>query len=320
MIRKIDKILLGLEMLKIKLTKKYKPLIVGWKITLRCNKNCKYCNINKRKYPELNTKQCFDIIDYLKENGTKVLTISGGEPTMRKDLLLILKYARKKKMLILLNTNGTKINKELADVVDEISLSLDGPKEINDSIRGKGSYQAVIKALSICKENKVPVTLVCVLNKKNIDYIGEILRIGRANKVYVAFQPIVIDGNSNYYNKKLLLTNREIKPVIAYLIKEKKKGEYIKNSILCLKHYLTYPFGEYIGCMAGRIYMRLLPDGGIISCWEYFSDKKMEINELDKNFSLLHKSTCVKCYCNNLVELTNIYNLRFNTLINTLFF
>jgi MoaA/NifB/PqqE/SkfB family radical SAM enzyme len=135
---------LALAILKIKITRKCRPLIASWSITYRCNKKCKYCVVHKRKERELGTKQCLRLINILKKKGTRILTITGGEPTLRRDLPIILRYAKSKGLSLFLNTNGTGFNKELALLVDRVSLSLDGPESTNDYVRGKGAYRKVV--------------------------------------------------------------------------------------------------------------------------------------------------------------------------------
>jgi MoaA/NifB/PqqE/SkfB family radical SAM enzyme len=319
MVGKTEKISLALDLLRIKLTKKYKPLIVSWPITHRCNKRCKYCNMDKINHSELDTKQSLNLIDDLTDKGTRVLTITGGEPTLRKDLPEILRYAKSKGMLLFLNTNGAYLNKELLSLVDRITLSLDGSEILNDKIRGKGSYKDVIDAIKLCKKSKVFVTITCVITKKNVNRIEDILKFGQANNINIVFQPVTLTHVGKPIDKDLFPTNDELRKAVKSMLDGKKQGMLAGNSIDTIRHLSNYPLGKDIGCISGKIYLRLSPEGYIGSCGAHATIKK-KITEVsnDELENLLNKPNCRECWCPNLIELNKVYNLRLGSLYHLL--
>jgi hypothetical protein len=119
-------------------------------------------------------------------------------------------------------------------------------------------------------------------------------------------------------NHKLLPTDKDLQRVIKYLIKQKKKGEYVGNSINGLKHFLTYPSGEHDGCISGKIYLRLSPQGNVCFCGSYNIKHKIRIDKVGNNRlnNLLNKPNCKQCWCANLVELNKIYNLEPGAVLN----
>ncbi len=124
-----------------------------------------------------------DAFDFSKYNNS--ITICGyGEPTCAlNNLIDACKYLRKKGVKIRLNTNGLSdlINKretakEICDVIDSVSISLNAPtaekyNEITKPSFGEKSFDAMLKFAKECKEYGIPVklTVVDVISKEDIE-------------------------------------------------------------------------------------------------------------------------------------------------------
>ena len=70
-----------------------------WEVTHQCNYQCSYCMFScnyKKDERELTTEECYHVIDELVKDGFTQLKITGGEPFLRKDILEIVTYARKR--------------------------------------------------------------------------------------------------------------------------------------------------------------------------------------------------------------------------------
>ena len=113
---------------------------------------------------------------------------------MRPDFLDLMDYAHGKGMVTCISTNGTLIDKTIARRLDHplvyLQVSLDGASEIsNDAIRGRGSYQRVIKALAYLRDRNIEVSINCVLTRRSYpeldklvalaSYFGAKLRVSR---------------------------------------------------------------------------------------------------------------------------------------------
>src|SRR5690606_39756579 len=79
--------------------------------------------------------------------------IGGGEPTVRSDFWELVDYATSHHVGVKFSTNGVRITPEIAarlaksDYVD-VQISLDGATpEVNDAVRGPGSYATAIRAM-----------------------------------------------------------------------------------------------------------------------------------------------------------------------------
>ena len=115
----------------------------------------------------------------------RTFSVTGGEPLLRPDLLEILKHASEKGLNTGIATNGFFITRTTAqDIknsgVSSVQISLDGPKEIHNTIRGNNnSFDKAIAAIAYLKEAKINnITVATTVTPLNIDILkdmGEIL-------------------------------------------------------------------------------------------------------------------------------------------------
>ncbi|MGI9164075.1 MAG: mycofactocin radical SAM maturase [Mycobacterium sp.] len=131
------------------------PICLTWELTYACNLACVHClsSSGKRDPRELSTRQCMDIIDELQRMQVFYVNIGGGEPTVRPDFWELVDYATAHQVGVKFSTNGVRITPEVAarlaasDYVD-VQISLDGATaEVNDAVRGTGSFAMAIRAL-----------------------------------------------------------------------------------------------------------------------------------------------------------------------------
>ena len=130
------------------------PICLTWELTYACNLACVHClsSSGRRDPRELTTEECRAVIDELEAMQVFYVNIGGGEPTVRKDFWDLLAYATAHHVGVKFSTNGSRITPENAqrlaanDYVD-VQISLDGATaEVNDVVRGSGSYETAIRA------------------------------------------------------------------------------------------------------------------------------------------------------------------------------
>src|SRR2546423_9399715 len=131
------------------------PICLTWELTYACNLACVHClsSSGKRDPRELTTQQCKDIIDELERMQVFYVNIGGGEPTVRPDFWELVDYATAHHVGVKFSTNGVRITPEVAarlaasDYVD-VQISLDGATaEVNDAVRGPGSFAMALRAM-----------------------------------------------------------------------------------------------------------------------------------------------------------------------------
>lgn len=192
------------------------PSKIWFGITEKCNSKCTNCNIWKQpwKDDELTPDDIFKIFSDPLFNHVDQVLVSGGEPTCRNDLeecvLAIHKALPNAKINI--STNGL-LNEYYIDVVYRLlnahvpiqaSTSIEGPKEIHDSIRGKGSWDRVEKLILMLKELQkiygselLQIGFGVVLTDKNADYIPRLAKWADELGLYYLVQWY---NNSSFYS------------------------------------------------------------------------------------------------------------------------
>lgn len=171
--------------LKFYLFKRGTPINVGAFLTYKCNARCIMCNVWKIKenavYPiELMKRD----IDSLARIGCYYYSVSGGEPTLVKDLAERLTYAAKKLPYVHLVTNGQTMTPKLAAElgatgVKDISISIDGTEEFHNMVRGlPNAYEKAWNAIDllITYAPKVQVVVNSLVTPYNIADLRELDR------------------------------------------------------------------------------------------------------------------------------------------------
>src|SRR5580693_636611 len=131
------------------------PICLTWELTYACNLACVHClsSSGRRDPRELTTAECQAVIDTLQRMQVFYVNIGGGEPTVRPDFWELIGYATAHQVGVKFSTNGVKITPAAAarlassDYVD-VQISLDGATaEVNDAVRGSGSYATALRAI-----------------------------------------------------------------------------------------------------------------------------------------------------------------------------
>jgi mycofactocin biosynthetic radical S-adenosylmethionine protein MftC len=131
------------------------PICLTWELTYACNLACVHClsSSGRRDPRELTTAECREVIDTLQRMQVFYVNIGGGEPTVRPDFWELVDYATAHQVGVKFSTNGIRIDAAVArrlagsDYVD-VQISVDGATaEVNDAVRGAGSYATAIRAM-----------------------------------------------------------------------------------------------------------------------------------------------------------------------------
>ncbi len=155
-------------------------------LTDRCNLACVHCYIKQPAASrealatEMSTDQVKRVLDQMAEAGTLFLTITGGEPLLRKDFSEIYLYAKRKGFIITLFTNATMVTPEIADMLAEwkplsIEVTLYGAEQetYERVTRAPGSYDRFRNGIALLMERNIPVSLKSVLLTENRHELAE---------------------------------------------------------------------------------------------------------------------------------------------------
>jgi mycofactocin biosynthetic radical S-adenosylmethionine protein MftC len=163
------------------------PVNVTWEITSRCNLSCSHClsDAGAASPGELSREECRQIVDQLAALKVFQINIGGGEPFIRDDFPDFLNYAHEKGVVICVSTNGTFMDDGLARWLSTLDMlylqvSLDGASaEVNDRIRGEGTYMVVLQALAALARHGVPFSINTVLTRLNFSQLDALREIAK---------------------------------------------------------------------------------------------------------------------------------------------
>ncbi len=137
-----------------------------------CNYRCSFCHIWgdtgwALKEPQRVIREQLDIevlkrfIDQVAQTGNKVGAIlTGGEIMLYRHFEELVSHLRSRKMNVYVNTNGSLMKNRLPFLIENtvvVNVSIDGPEEYHDAIRGKGSFRTIcdnIEALMAEKKRR----------------------------------------------------------------------------------------------------------------------------------------------------------------------
>ncbi|MFX0081489.1 MAG: radical SAM protein [Candidatus Hodarchaeota archaeon] len=219
-------------------------------ITNRCNLKCKHCFVFREGNPNRPTEKnemetdlmIKEIKSYKSRYGIFRMLWMGGEPLLRKD---VLKQGVTLFPQNVIATNGTLPLINLGPSI-KWTISIDGPEEINDEIRGKGSFERVIYNLNNLPEDFTgDLQCNCAVTKLNEDCFEELIN--------VLHKETPIRGiNFNFYVPKEHDTSKfawkslmERDSAVIKILKLKKKyPKFILNNKMVLKLMLSQNAAE----------------------------------------------------------------------------
>ncbi|MBP3940722.1 MAG: radical SAM protein [Christensenellaceae bacterium] len=167
-------------------------LLLQFHITGRCNLRCKHCYRNEGDIEPLNTKTIFKVIDQfvvLRKRYNQIhgidkkahINITGGEPFIREDIDQILAYlgAFKEEISFGVLSNGSFLHEKRIETLKDnhvsfVQLSIDGNREIHDSLRAHGDYDRTFKTARILEESGIRTYISFTANYNNYKYLPHV--------------------------------------------------------------------------------------------------------------------------------------------------
>jgi len=198
------------------------PLTVTLQISRVCNLHCIYCSES-----DLIQDPSLALINKMIKNlsGVNRIIISGGEPLLRQDLFSILEMCKNNFNIVALASNAVNINleiaKRLSNYVNYLDITIDGPRNIHNKIRG--SYDKIVEGVWNLKKAGVEFSIVMVLLKENKEYVPYVAQIADtfgAKKLKI-LSPIPKGRGKTIVSKRL--SSEEIRKLFNGLKKRKEK-------------------------------------------------------------------------------------------------
>lgn len=188
-----------------------------------CNQKCLHCYAGEQieaRTNEISTDEWKKIIDKCKDAMIPQITFTGGEPTLRSDLVELVNYSSW--FVTRLNTNGVLLTKKLCEELKEASLDsvqitlYSADENIHNKLVGANNYQATIKGIKNAVETGLNVSINTPLCKLNENYRETIKLVKDLGVMYFSCSGMIMTGNSQEeYAKETYLTKAEISKIVA---------------------------------------------------------------------------------------------------------
>lgn len=301
-----------------------------------CNLKCKYCFAaqgnfkGERSLMSLETGK--KALEFLAKNSgnRKNLEVDffGGEPLMNFEVVKeLVHYGREiekvynKNFRFTITTNGVLLSDDKIDFINEhmdnVVLSLDGRKEINDYIRptlnDKGSFDLIVPKFKklIDSRGDKDYYIRGTFTKFNKDFRKDLIEYYNLGFKKVSIEPVVTDPKEPY-----ALTEEDLEEIL------KEYEEFSKDYIDIRKNDDDFLFFHYmidlsqgpcvvkrlVGCGAGSEYIAITPEGDIYPCHQFVGEEEFLMGNLDEgiintelrdNFkcaNVLNKTECDNCF------------------------
>ena len=239
---------------------------------------------------ELDTSSWLKIIDKLKEERVPQITFTGGEPTLRSDLVELVDHA--KWFITRLNTNGILLTKDLCKKLydaelDNVQITFySSDMDIHNKLVGGNHYLETLGGIKNALEAKLDVSIntpLCTLNK---DYKSTIEFLSKLGIKYFTCSGLIPTGNTKEdESKKLVIEKQELLKSLDEAL------EYARNNELDIQFTSPGILSEadldsrgliIPSCGASVSNMAILPSGVVIPCQSWLKGEELgNIIELD---------------------------------------
>lgn len=271
-----------------------------------CNQKCLHCYAADQNYAEteeLTTEQWKKVIDLCQKNCIPQLTFTGGEPTLRSDLVELVDYS--KWFVTRLNTNGVLLTKELCHDLYEASLDsvqvtfYSNVPEIHNKLVGANNWERTVEGIKNAIEAGLNVSIntpLCTLNK---DYLETLKFAKKLGITYASSSGLIVTGNAQKEESKTTqLSNDEITKILEDACKYAEEQEmelsftspgWIKKEDL-ERLKLDVP-----ACGACLSNMAISPDGNVMPCQSWLKENASLGNILNVKWDKIWNSPkCVQ--------------------------
>lgn len=309
------------------------PLEVGWDVTYRCNAKCTYCTNWTTDYPNMPLDKVAKLVARVKRLGTFQMSLSGGEPLMRKDIVDIVKMIKGAGMRCSMVSNGVISREPLFRALmeaglDSITFSMDGStKESHERFRHGTNFEKLLKSIETCvalqKEGfHTRISTNTVLTNSNVDEIPKIAALVRnLGLTDFKFQPVwkqhyvkthlAHAEQTDDFNVQYGFTNENAALLARAVdeIRDAKSSNDPDFTELIPDFYEGTEKARGIPCFAGRAFIFIDADGGVHPCgkvdhlfgnllddaWEDDPSAMFETPEAQKVKHDLAKQSCGGC-------------------------
>ncbi len=203
------------------------PKFISFTLTNVCNLKCKMCgqwsesgymkDYNTRIPEQMMPDDWERLMDEVAKHQIKSILFRGGEPFLYKDINRLLDYAIKKEIFVSVDTNGTVLHNHADKIVEleniHLTVSIDGPENIHDEVRGvQGTFRKIKNNLDILKELEkkknieISKSMTFTISHVNYKHLGVIPHVARElgiKKIAVVPYFYMTEGDGKKYIRQM---------------------------------------------------------------------------------------------------------------------
>ena len=291
-----------------------------------CNLACRYCFAEEGEYHGRRALMSYEVgkkaLDFLIANSGKRRNLEvdffGGEPLMNwqvvKDLVA---YGREQEKIhdkhfrFTVTTNGVLLNDEIQEFVnkemDNVVLSLDGRKEVNDKMRpfrnGKGSYDLIVPKFQKLAEsrNQEKYYIRGTFTRNNLDFSNDVLHFADLGFEQISIEPVVGEDTDPYAIRKEDLPKifEEYDKLAKIMVERERSGRGFT-----FFHFMIDLEGG--PCVSKRL--SVTPWGDLYPCHQFVGQEEFLMGNVDEGIthteiadefrgcSVYSKESCKNCF------------------------
>lgn len=257
------------------------PYRMDLALTYRCQNDCPHCYVGRAKgFPEMSTEQWKRVLDRCWELGIPHVTFTGGEATLRPDLVELIQYAQDVGMVTGLQTNGRRLrdaaylDQLLRAGLDHIQITLEShDPTIHDRMVGvEGAWQETVDGIKATVAADVYMMTNTTMTTENVGGIEDTIS-------FLASLGVPTFGcNSLIYSGSAVavgsgIAEGDLQPILER-VKRATEGHHMRLIWYTPTQYCEFdPTGLELGikgCTAARYNMCVEPNGDVIPCQSYY--------------------------------------------------
>lgn len=301
-----------------------------------CNLACKYCFAQEGEYHGRRALMTCDVgkkaLDFLIANSGNRRNLEvdffGGEPLMNWQVVKeLVAYGREQEKIydkhfrFTVTTNGVLLDDEIQEFInremDNVVLSLDGRREVNDRMRpfrnGKGSYDLIVPKFQKLAESRRQEKYYVrgTFTRENLDFSNDILHFADLGFKQMSIEPVVGDESDPYAIREedLPVIMEEYDKLAKIMIEREKSGKGFH-----FFHFMIDLEGgpcvakRLSGCGSGTEYLAVTPWGDIYPCHQFVGQEEFLMGNVDsgivkseiaddfRNCNVYTKEKCKNCF------------------------
>jgi len=230
-----------------------------------CDLDCEHCYLDDKARPQRSTAFWKRVFDQLADMGVMLLTLSGGEIFLRKDLFELIAHARSRQLLVCLKTHGGFIGREEAERLAELGVSFvhvsyySHRPDVHDAItRRPGSHAATWAALQHLAAAGLRVKVNMIVMQRNAADVPHVIRQCRDLGIGVAFSSEILSAHTGADTPLDVALSWEERAEYRQLVEDRTSA--------CRVDSASNEWGGKRICGAGNLSIYIDPEGRLMPC------------------------------------------------------